>query len=135
MAPPARGTKRKAADSDPSVPAAKMAKGPVAATTPTIAAPATPETPVSERTSRSGRVIKAKKFVDEVAGMPQVTEEKPLSITFRLTLLPFPHQDEAKSVASTPAGIAKKNEGKLYVQVKATGDVVEIDPHEDKPEK
>ncbi len=110
-----RAAKRKApADEDAAAtpPAAKAAR-----TATPAAGDAAAATPGSEnRTSRSGRVLKPKKFVGEDgAGSAPATPK-----------------DDGKAGAVTPG---KKEDRKMYVQVKATGEVVEVNIDADRPEK
>jgi len=88
--------------------------------TPTISIPtssSTPSTPASDKTSRSGRLIKPKKYED-ADNSDKLTIDEPLtpkSITF---------------------GSAKKTDvnRKVWVQFKATGDTIEINPDKSKPQ-
>jgi len=143
-----KGAKRKAAagDSPAVTPAAKQAKisTPVASKLPKISTPvtklstpvtklsktstpivaATPPstpggTPSEEKTSRSGRVIKPKKFEDEKETLNQ--KEK---------------VDDDEAMVSTPnvkSLALKKSERKMWVQIKATSDAIEINMDEDRP--
>merc|ERR1711936_1234592 len=95
-----------------------MAKN--APNTPNLAIPtatSTPSTPSSDKTSRSGRLIKPKKYEDSENNDKSAVDEPltPKSITF---------------------GSAKKTDvnRKVWVQFKATGDTIEINPDKSKPQ-
>eukprot|EP00095_Tigriopus_kingsejongensis_P002731 maker-scaffold226_size249562-snap-gene-1.18 protein:Tk02731 transcript:maker-scaffold226_size249562-snap-gene-1.18-mRNA-1 annotation:"PREDICTED: hypothetical protein LOC100741236" len=100
-AAPKRGTKRRAEESPP-VPAATPPPSKQARTAAASPVPPTPDT--AEKLSRSGRVIKPKKFDDEIV------------------------KEEAETPAKT-----KKEPRKMWVQVKATGDMIEINLDKDRP--
>lgn len=108
-----------------STPLAKQAKATTAAP---IVAPSPPTTPVAsaataneEKTSRSGRVIKPKKFEDE-----KESENQKAAVV-----------DEDDVVATTPVvkplTPVKKNDRKMWVQIKATSDAIEINMDKDRP--
>jgi len=99
-----RGAKRKATEGEGVSPAAKVARGPsptAAAETPSAAAP--------EKTSRSGRVIKSKKFADE------------------------PEQAATTTTPAKESAASGKKERKVYVHIKETSDVIELDLDHDRP--
>jgi hypothetical protein len=134
---PTRGTKRKAADAasaeaSPATPAAKLAKVVAPAVSEPVTPLSTPATPASvERTSRSGRVIKPKKFVDEVKaqGTPKVLF---IFVKFRPNQVSKAHavfQGDDKVASSN------KKDRKVYIEIKATGDVIELNLDNDRPTK
>ena len=109
MEKPAKKTnaKRKA-EPPPAVGAATPAKQ-IKTLTPVIDTPPAHSTPSEEKTSRSGRVLKPKKFEDE--------------------------NEEARNEETVKLTPSKKSESprKLWVEVAGTGDRVEIDLEKDKP--
>ena len=87
-----------------------------------------PETPTeSGKTSRSGRVIKQKKFADDV-------EESPAKVRFLIFLLVFFSHFSLFQV-STPSEKSKPDPRKMWVHVKDTGDMLEINLDKDRPVK
>lgn len=123
--------KRKAEDTPGSAapPAKKKAaKNPTAASTPASAvkqaAPRTapqqetPTAPPPAPTSRSGRVIKAKKFADDLE--PQA---------------PTPLKSASPAPLEKKAAGAKAEPRKMWVHVKDTGDMLEINLDKDRPVK
>jgi len=105
----------------------KAAKTPVPPSTPAVKHE-TPQTPAQETpaaappapTSRSGRVIKAKKFADDLEPQAAPTPLKSAS--------PAPLEKKA-----TPN--AKPEPRKMFVHVKDTGDMLEINLNKDRPVK
>jgi len=103
-----------------STPVTKVAK----TSTPVVAPPTLSSTPVvptsEEKTSRSGRVIKPKKFEDDMEMENQ--KEK---------------VDEDEAMVTAPSNpkslLMKKNERKMWVQIKATSDCIEINMDKDRP--
>jgi len=111
-----------------STPVAKPIK-PAAASTPVIAPSSNPTTPAAsaaneEKTSRSGRVIKPKKFEDEKDDSENQKNQM---------------VGEDDVVATPPAPVAKpltpvkKSDRKMWVQIKATSDSIEINMDKDRP--
>jgi len=105
----ARGAKRKAEDTP-------------AATPPPAKQRAEMGTPSSQPTSRSGRVIKQKKFLDDQEDGGG--NEQPLT--------PTAASASKRGGGGTPAS-SQKEQRKMWVQVKATGDVIEINLDKDRP--
>jgi len=111
-----------------STPVAKPIK-PAAASTHVIAPSSNPTTPAAsaaneEKTSRSGRVIKPKKFEDEKDDSENQKNQM---------------VGEDDVVATPPAPVAKpltpvkKSDRKMWVQIKATSDSIEINMDKDRP--
>jgi len=123
-----------------STPVAKPIKA-VATSTPTVAPlPSTPTTPAAsatneEKTSRSGRVIKPKKFEDEKESENQKNAMAPR----RSTIEKVGEEDvvTTPSVATPPVAKplspVKKSDRKMWVQIKATSDSIEINMDKDRP--
>merc|ERR1712156_986188 len=126
--------------SETSTPVAKPIKA-VATSTPTVTPlPSTPTTPAAsatneEKTSRSGRVIKPKKFEDEKESENQKNAMAPR----RSTIEKVGEEDvvTTPSVAtppvSKPLSPDKKSDRKMWVQIKATSDSIEINMDNDRP--
>jgi len=123
-----------------STPVAKPIKA-VATSTPTVTPlPSTPTTPAAsatneEKTSRSGRVIKPKKFEDEKESENQKNAMAPR----RSTIEKVGEEDVVTkpSVATPPVAKplspVKKSDRKMWVQIKATSDSIEINMDKDRP--
>lgn len=123
-----------------STPVAKPIKA-VATSTPTVAPlPSTPTTLAAsatneEKTSRSGRVIKPKKFEDEKESENQKNAMAPR----RSTIGKVAEEDviTTPSVATPPVAKplspVKKSDRKMWVQIKATSDSIEINMDKDRP--
>jgi len=123
-----------------STPVAKPIKA-VATSTPTVTPlPSTPTTPAAsatneEKTSRSGRVIKPKKFEDEKESENQKNAMAPR----RSTIEKVGEEDvvTTPSVATPPVAKplspVKKSDRKMWVQIKATSDSIEINMDKDRP--
>jgi len=131
-----KGAKRKAnaSDSPALTPVAKQAKmstplaksktsTPVAASTPLNGTPVTAAPAASEeKISRSGRVIKQKKFQDEKDSPNQ-----------KATMV---DEEDGNMIVTSPnmkSLIGKKNDRKMWIQIKATSDSIEINMDKDKP--
>ncbi|TRY68419.1 hypothetical protein TCAL_02503 [Tigriopus californicus] len=115
-APAKRGTKRRAEDSPTVVatpPPTKQSRAAAAAATPVTTQP---DAAAAEKISRSGRVIKPKKFDDEI--VPEKEGDTPNKLTTPTT---------------NTAPASKKEPRKMWVQVKATGDMIEINLDKDRP--
>jgi len=120
-----------------STPVAKPIK-PAAASTHVIAPSSNPTTPAAsaaneEKTSRSGRVIKPKKFEDE----KDDSENQKNQMAPRRSTIEKVGEDDV--VATPPAPVAKpltpvkKSDRKMWVQIKATSDSIEINMDKDRP--
>jgi len=104
----------------------------VATSTPTVAPlPSTPTTPAAsatneEKTSRSGRVIKPKKFEDE-----KESENQKNAMVAEEDVITTP--SVATPPVAKPLSPVKKSDRKMWVQIKATSDSIEINMDKDRP--
>jgi len=130
-----KGAKRKAENSPatPSAPKkqAKLAPTPIANTPSTPANASTPAE--SEKTSRSGRVIKPEKFEDIENNETPV---KTGGVLKRTPSTPATEDSKIEEPTTPKSGSAKKNESqKMWTSIKATGDTIEINMEDsDKPQ-
>jgi len=114
-----------------STPVAKPIKA-VATSTPTVTPlPSTPTTPAAsatneEKTSRSGRVIKPKKFEDE-----KESENQKNAMVGEEDVVTTP--SVATPPVAKPLSPVKKSDRKMWVQIKATSDSIEINMDKDRP--
>jgi len=116
-----------------STPVAKPIKA-AAISTPTVAPSPTITTPVAssaneEKTSRSGRVIKPKKFEDDDS------ENQKNAVVGEDDVVATPTAPVAKPLPAVakPSSPVKKSDRKMWVQIKATSDSIEINMDKDRP--
>eukprot|EP00096_Caligus_rogercresseyi_P006548 TRINITY_DN2306_c0_g1_i1.p1 TRINITY_DN2306_c0_g1~~TRINITY_DN2306_c0_g1_i1.p1 ORF type:complete len:729 (+),score=300.56 TRINITY_DN2306_c0_g1_i1:291-2477(+) len=97
----------------------------------------------SATVSRSGRIIKPKKFVDDDDPKPSTVEAPPAAnnsdannshSTPSAEPVVTSTQNPSSKASSTPAALPPKKEPrKMWVEVKSTGDMIEINLDQDKP--